>query len=1076
MGRNGALLHSEWKRMKLTSALIPAMLLGLLCAAAPAAGQVANLPHSQSAVEDLQHAAALDEAGLRLEAARMLRRLLRERPVSPARDEALYNLALNHIEAGEFRDAHERFDELLATRNNSPWRAHALSAKSLLYFDQGDYISAAQSFQAAADQAEVDAMRRRDTSYTPFASAGLFWSGISYALSGDDRMAEAPLARCADSYPTYEYADDALYFLAQFAERTRRLEEALTLYDRITKDYPRRNTRVGAHIHAAQNYISLRKPTPALEELESAGTVIRTLEGQGASPATSFEPQSYVEDAESQMLYLRGEAHNLSGRSKQALESFEAALNADLSTELRTRSQLGAGWALLNMGEYDRALAYYDLLLNREETEPAIDASARLYRVLALKRKGDRETAVRELGALTSRSDYPYLGLALLELGQMHYEDGLMDQARRTLERAVKEAPDAVTRARSYLLLGAAALDAAYYSTAATAYSEVIQIAERSDERSMPDRALYLADARFKRGIALVGASNGAGDEPSREATTQLQEFIAEHPGDDRIPEARFWLAEGFYKATLMHEAEQAYNYIVRNLPNSDRREEAFYGLGWTQFRTRQFNNASKTFGRLLREFPDTRFAVDVLVREGDAHYLNRNYSAAADSYRQVVRRDKETTLGEYALYQLGQSLYRLRRYDQAIAELRNFLKEFPRSSLAPEALYSVGWMLFESNRFEESIAEMRRLMQTYSDSPKFQSAHHAVADAYYNLGQYELALGVYSEIVDAYPGSSLIGSALNNMEYCLTLLGREEEAKNVRAQFFALNPGSPLVEEELFSPDRGFWQRTESNPVESYRRYVEDHPDSERVPEALYYMGKSYVSLGETEEDLEQYRLALDAFRRVVNGYPEHDIAPQASFDLAMTTMRLNEADAADSLLGLTRSRFPESDAAVQAGFEQAMLRLSRSDTASALSAFLSVADEYRGSYYGDRSRFRVGVYHMRRKEYDSARVQFSQVAERDDELGAEAQYRVAQAWYWQENYEAARDAAIVVRERFPEFEPYRSEALLILAWSLEKLEDIDGALETFRLVAALGADNEYAQTANANIERLQKSLERRR
>ncbi|MFW5662900.1 MAG: hypothetical protein ACOCZW_04165, partial [Bacteroidota bacterium] len=55
------------------------------------------------------------------------------------------------------------------------------------------------------------------------------------------------------------------------------------------------------------------------------------------------------------------------------------------------------------------------------------------------------------LSALSLRPAYPFLGLVLLELGQIYYEDGIYDQAARTLERAEREATDAKVSVRTHL-------------------------------------------------------------------------------------------------------------------------------------------------------------------------------------------------------------------------------------------------------------------------------------------------------------------------------------------------------------------------------------------------------------------------------------------------------------------------------------------------------------------------------------------------------------------------------------------------------------------------------------------------
>jgi predicted negative regulator of RcsB-dependent stress response len=78
---------------------------------------------------------------------------------------------------------------------------------------------------------------------------------------------------------------------------------------------------------------------------------------------------------------------------------------------------------------------------------------AQFYRTIALKKQGKVDEAKKELSNLSIQATYPYPGYVLLELGQIQYEEKDFVSAARTLERAYREASDAVIQIRIYLIL-----------------------------------------------------------------------------------------------------------------------------------------------------------------------------------------------------------------------------------------------------------------------------------------------------------------------------------------------------------------------------------------------------------------------------------------------------------------------------------------------------------------------------------------------------------------------------------------------------------------------------------------------
>jgi TolA-binding protein len=1011
---------------------------------------------------------------LEQETSRLANAALRGFPISAAGDQALLRLAQAQFRAGRYEAGYRAIDSLATTRPNSPLLAHAYTARAERLLEQKKYLTAHESFAAATLQAQRDVAARPSAGaeYTTLAANALYWDGVSLTLANKNAEAQPCFTLCAEQYPKSEYADDALYCMARFAEQRGEHEQAVSLYERITRTYPERNTRLAAHLRMAHNYVALRQANDALAQLETASSL-------EANPTPQAEPQTYVANAAEQALYLRGEANNLSARYEAALQAFDKLLTVHPQSPYTLRARIGRGFVLLNLGKNDDALKQYELVIDADlatvgvvsTDEKSIATTARLYHAIALKRKGNieqdstsREAARRELNALALRADYSYSPQALLELGQMQYEDGKLDEARKTLERAAREAQDVVLQTRSQLLLGEVCVEAGFYAVAVKAFERVQELAERATPRVMPNRGLYLAEAALKRGVALVGAKR------STDAIATLQKFLNQYTESDGRPEAAFWLAEAYYQADLMKNAENAYQAFVQHHAEHLRAEEAWYGLGWTRFRTRQFTESASTFARMLKEFPNSRYALDVYTRKGDGHYLGKQYKPAAEAYRQAARLKPKSEQGEYAAFQLGQCLYRLQDFDQATNEMERFLKMYPNSTLADDAAYLLGWMAFQQKRYTDAVTQFKILADTYPDGSATGRGFYAMGDALFNLGQYDAALTSYQTVADRYPASPLAADAVNAVQYCLNMLGREQEAVAVADKYISANPNSTLSQDVKFKKAELFFNgRKYQSAIAEYEDFIAQNPQSDRAAEAMLMMGKSYAGMGDTSS----IARAMQTFSRIQTSYPNSTTAPQAALEAALTSLQQRRFAEADTLFAETISRYTASEAATRAAFERANLREQRGDTLAAIALYRNVADRYAGSDYGDRCRYRVATWLRRQGNLDSARTLLQPLTERTDELGAEAQYRIGEYYQREKNFGKALEAFAQNKAKFPDMEDWYSLALLNTGYCHEQLKNYEAAKEAYRLVLVVrrdASDDEFARAARQSLERLTK------
>lgn len=990
----------------------------------------------------------------------LLLRTIKSYPEMPTLDKSTLLQAYIDLMTGNFKIADNKLAEFINLRNNSPFVAQAALQRGIIAFEQKRYDWADVLFRDAKVSAEAEFAIRKQPDYAELAHIALYWQGIALSLQGKHFDAIAPLEECVTKYPEYSFADDALYTLGQISEMNRKFETAIEYFNQIGSRYQYSNTYIASRLRQANNKLILRQSAAALLLLQNAENAVNHI-AEADSIGLLYEKQSYITDARESITYLRGEAYNLAGNYDQAIIMFNAFLETYSNSEFINFVRLGAGWALLNKGQNDAALKHYDdIIFNAGEDESRTKAIAQLYRVVALKRSGLTEQARRELSALSVQSSYPFLGQALLELGQIYYETTDYEQARRTLERADRESLDASVSVRINLLLGAVYMEQKLYERAVAEFKKAENIASNSSEIFMPQKNWFISEARLKQGIANVLSHR------SGESIQSLREYIGDTKGSAKTGEALFWLAEAYYRSELFNNSVETYNALLSKYPQTNRREEALYGLGWSYFRQKNFKESSKIFDKMIAEFPNSKFAAEVLVRQGDGYYFIKNYSQAAESYRRAASLSSGTEEGQYASYQLCHALYRLGNFEAAVTSLLSFVRNYSKSPYSPNALYLIGWIRFQQKKYPEAIDNFKFLIQAYSQSSLAPRAHYAIGDSYYNMEQFSEAIEAYKTVIQSFPSSDLAPEAMKSIQYCLMALGRESEAVAIADTFIAANPTSPFAEEFKYKKAEMFYTgRKYKDAIDEYENFMKKYPESRLNAEAYYWTGKSYISLNEPEN-------AEKAFTQLQKAFPQSDFAQLSMLEQGLMYKELGDAAKADSILLALQTRFPYSQSAPQAGFERAVMKFSMGDTVAAMQIFRTVADSFPRQEYSDQSRYRIAMYLRSKGFNDSARAEFAILAAREDApaLAAQAQYTIGELWMRDKNFNLAIKEFSVVKEKYTGVEDWYSLALLNMGECYENIEEPELARQLYESLAELRPEDDFGKTAKRRLQRLGK------
>ena len=373
---------------------------------------------------------------------------------------------------------------------------------------------------------------------------------------------------------------------------------------------------------------------------------------------------------------------------------------------------------------------------------------------------------------------------------------------------------------------------------------------------------------------------------------------------------SRYWLAESQYATGNWGAAREIYT----DLYNSDAlhgREESralAYNIAYCDFNAGEFESSARWFDTALGA-NDPYCREDALVRRADCDFGREDYKASVVSYQKVLD-DYPSPDNVYPRYQLalsyGLSKDRKDRKKKA-PTLASVLDASPASPMYDEAVYELGRTYMESKENSKALSAFTALRTTTLDSTWVARALMGMGMVNRNTKSYDAALSAYKEVVSKMPGSEYADESMLAIEGIYKTLKQPQKYQEYveMNKLIAERTEQDRERMSFTTAEQVYLTSDARSAVASLQKFVEDFPGGENVPQALYYIGESYKSLGEKEK-------ARDAYRKSVDASPDGFWSESARLGYASTSYALERyADARDAYAALLKSASVETNRA---------------------------------------------------------------------------------------------------------------------------------------------------------------------
>jgi len=332
--------------------------------------------------------------------------------------------------------------------------------------------------------------------------------------------------------------------------------------------------------------------------------------------------------------------------------------------------------------------------------------------------------------------------------------------------------------------------------------------------------------------------------------------------------------------------------------------------------------------------------------------------------------------------------------------------------------------------------------------------AHFASGECLLNLGRYEEALKSYRIVIDEYPDWSDIDDAQFRVGNCLFQLGHYAEAAQTLAAMLEAFPASTIADKAAYWLGEANYQAgNQAAALDSYRRSLGAAPRGDYAPYALYS-----IATVESPSDPER---AVVTYRRLLDEFPNSPLTPDALYRMGQVLETLGRLDEAHTAYSRVVEQFAATDAASYAAAGIASVQFSRGEYALAAQGYLNVAQEHADEAGACVWMLRAGDALLAAEDYESAAGVYARVTDgADRQCAATAAYLKGVAYQGAGLDQQAIGAFEHVRTEYPDH-PSIAEVNLRLGAFYYTAERFDDALAAYKAASDLATDAAIALEA---------------
>lgn len=488
--------------------------------------------------------------------------------------------------------------------------------------------------------------------------------------------------------------------------------------------------------------------------------------------------------------FWAGESYSIGRKAQEAIRHYQKVISlaSQVDAELLRKTRYGLGYAYYALEDYERALYNFKEFVNKASrgTPNYVDGLIRLADCYYVTKQYDAALSTYGNARNLGSPDNDYI---LLQTGVIHGIKRNYAEARGHFSSLIENYPKSPFRDEALFQRAQFEIEQGNYQASIDGLSRLIR--ESSNSKFLPYAYMRRASSyynlqQFDKTIAdyvtvirqfpnhpvaqevllpLQDALTLAGR--AGEFETHLSQFKQANPGSKGLEVVEFETAKNAFFDQQYPKALVNLNNFINNYPESSRLQEARYYIAESYYRMKEFEKALPYYLSLMQ---DKSFAMGsrVVARIADIQFRQGKYESAIDSYHELEQLATNKSEQYNAWAGLMESFFLLGQYDSADVYANIILERgaVNAGGLNKASLF-LGKSAFARGNFEAAQDEFLNTLNTardeYGAEAKFMLAQIFFLQKEYKKS-YETLLGLTQDFsaYDEWVGKSYLLMADN--------------------------------------------------------------------------------------------------------------------------------------------------------------------------------------------------------------------------------------------------------------------------------------------------------------------------
>ncbi|WP_289054666.1 tetratricopeptide repeat protein [Carboxylicivirga marina] len=328
------------------------------------------------------------------------------------------------------------------------------------------------------------------------------------------------------------------------------------------------------------------------------------------------------------------------------------------------------------------------------------------------------------------------------------------------------------------------------------------------------------------------------------------ESYLLKYPYSNRLHYAKMHLGDFYKDQNKYKQASRWYDKVKASALDDDTQTEYYFSAGYTLFMLEEFDKALVKFNKIKGR--DNKYHSSVQYYYAHIQYQKGNYQTALDEFKQL---ENDKGFKKVIPFYIAQILYLKEDYNGAIKYAEQLSSEGTKARQA-DMNRIIADSYYAQKKYEKSAVYYQKVINLV-DEP-LRSDYYHLGFANYFIKNYEVAVEGLSQVTS--DDDVMAQNAYYHLGDCYLKLGDKKRARvafeaasnndfNKDIQEDALLNYIKLNYELSFSPFNEI--------INSFMRYIELFPESDKIDEAYEYLGKAFLTT-------KNYREALASMEKI--------------------------------------------------------------------------------------------------------------------------------------------------------------------------------------------------------------------